>query len=128
MSSTKGARLERELTNELDSLGFAVIRVPSSGSATQRDLPDVIAGNGTDTYAIEVKASKAQPIYLDGGEVDSLEHFAERFGAKPLIGARFNREPWRFYEPNECHVTDGGMYRVKKELANSAGRNLEGLA
>ncbi|PSP40299.1 nucleoid-structuring protein H-NS [Halobacteriales archaeon QH_6_64_20] len=40
----KGDRRERELVNELDEAGFAVMRAPASGSATDRELPDVLAG------------------------------------------------------------------------------------
>jgi len=100
-SNAKGDRRERELVNELDDAGFAVMRAPSSGSATERELPDVLAGDGEAFYAI---------VY-----------FAQNFGAKPRIGARFDREDWYFFHPADLHTTDGGNYRVKKETALSDG-------
>jgi len=120
-SNAKGDRRERELVNELDDAGFAVMRAPSSGSATERELPDVLAGNGEVFYAIEAKASAGDPIYLSGEEVEALVYFAQNFGAKPRIGARFDREDWYFFHPADLHTTDGGNYRVKKETALSDG-------
>jgi len=115
--NTKGDRRERELVNRLDAVGFAVMRAPASGSATGRDLPDVLAGNGSAFYAIEAKSSSGDPIYLDGSEVESLIYFARNFGAAPKVGVRFDREAWYFFHPAELHTTDAGNYRVKKETA-----------
>ena len=121
MSQAKGDRRERELVNELDDAGFAVMRAPASGSATERELPDVLAGDGEQFYAIEAKSSSGDPIYLTGEEVEALIYFAQNFGAKPRIGVRFDREDWYFFHPGDLHVTDGGNYRVKKETAIADG-------
>ena len=120
-SNAKGDRRERELVNELDEAGFAVMRAPASGSATERELPDVLAGNGEVFYAIEAKSSAGDPIYLDGAEIDALLFFSRNFGAKPRVGVRFDREDWYFFHPGDLHVTDGGNYRVKKETAVAEG-------
>lgn len=128
MANRKGERRERELVNQLDEHGFAVMRAPASGSATERELPDVLAGNGSVFYAIEAKSSAGDPIYLTGEEVESLVFFAQNFGAKPRIGARFDREDWYFFHPGDLHVTDGGNYRVKLETALSSGTDLTELA
>ncbi|RKD93873.1 Holliday junction resolvase Hjc [Halopiger aswanensis] len=121
MSQAKGDRRERELVNELDEAGFAVMRAPASGSATERELPDVLAGDGEQFYAIEAKSSSGDPIYLTGEEVEALIYFAQNFGAKPRIGVRFDREDWYFFHPGDLYVTDGGNYRVKKETAVADG-------
>ncbi|THE65790.1 nucleoid-structuring protein H-NS [Salinadaptatus halalkaliphilus] len=121
MSQAKGDRRERELVNALDEAGFAVMRAPASGSATERELPDVLAGDGESFYAIEAKSSSGDPIYLTGEEVEALIYFAQSFGAKPRIGVRFDREDWYFFHPGDLHVTDGGNYRVKKETALADG-------
>ncbi len=121
MSQAKGDRRERELVNLLDEAGFAVMRAPASGSATDRELPDVLAGNGERFYAIEAKSSAGDPIYLTGEEVEALVYFSRNFGAKPRIGVRFDREDWYFFHPGDLHVTDGGNYRVKKETALADG-------
>lgn len=127
-SNEKGDRRERELVNRLDEAGFAVMRAPASGSATERNLPDVLAGDGDRFYAIEAKSSAGDPIYLDGAEVEALVYFSRNFGAKARVGVRFDREDWAFFHPGDLHETDGGNYRVKKEKALSEGDKLEDLA
>jgi len=126
-SNAKGNRRERQLVNKLDERGFAVMRAPASGSATDRELPDVLAGDGDVFYAIEAKSSAGDPIYLTGEEVEALVYFARNFGAKPRIGVRFDREDWYFFHPADLHTTDGGNYRVKKETALSDGTDIEEL-
>jgi len=126
-ANRKGDRRERELVNELDAAGFAVMRAPASGSATERDLPDVLAGDGDRFFAIEAKSSAGDPIYLSGEEVESLIYFARNFGAKARIAVRFDREDWYFFHPGDLHVTDGGNYRVKKETALADGEDLDEL-
>jgi Holliday junction resolvase len=128
MANRKGERRERELVNRLDAVGFAVMRAPASGSATDRELPDVLAGDGERFYAIEAKASSGRPIYLDGAEVDALRFFAGNFGAEARIGIRFDKEGWTFFDPDDLYVTDGGSYRVKKETAIARGEDLLELA
>ena len=125
-ANRKGDRRERQLVNALDSAGFAVMRAPASGSATQRELPDVLAGNGTVFYAIEAKSSAGDPIYLDSEEIEALRYFSESFGAKPRIGVRFDQEEWAFFHPAEI-ITENDAYRVKKELAVDAGEAMEDL-
>lgn len=124
-SSDKGDRTERELVNKLDDRGFAVMRAPASGAATKRELPDVLAGNGDVFLAIEGKASGKDKIYIDGEEVDDLCYFAEKFGADPRIGVRFDRRDWYFFHPDECYTTSGGNYRVKEEVALEEGADLD---
>ena len=126
-SNAKGDRRERELVNALDEAGFAVMRAPASGSATERELPDVLTGDGETFYAIEAKSSAGDPIYLDGEEIEALLFFARNFGAKPRIAVRFDREDWYFFHPgdDDVHVTDGGNYRVKKETALAKGTDFD---
>ena len=120
-SNAKGDRRERELVNALDAAGFAVMRAPASGSATERELPDVLTGDGDRFFAIEAKASAGDPIYLTGEEVEALLFFARNFGAKPRIAVRFDREDWFFFHPGDLYTTDGGNYRVKRETAIAEG-------
>ena len=128
MANRKGERRERELVNRLDAAGFAVMRAPASGSATDRDLPDVLAGNGERFYAIEAKSSSGDPIYLDADEVDALVYFADNFGATPRIAIRFDEEAWAFFAPDELYETPGGNFRVKRETALSRGEDILELA
>jgi len=124
-ANRKGDRRERELVNRLDGSGFAVMRAPASGSATDRELPDVLAGDGERFYAIEAKSSSGDPIYLSGEEVEALIYFAQNFGAKARIAVRFDREDWYFFHPGDLYTTDGGNYRVKKETALADGVDFE---
>jgi Holliday junction resolvase len=126
-ASRKGNRRERELVNALDDAGFAVMRAPASGAATERELPDVLAGNGGEFYAIEAKSSSGRPIYLEGEEVENLVYFARNFGAKPRIAVRFDREDWFFFHPGDLYTTDKGSYRVKKETALADGTDFAEL-
>jgi Holliday junction resolvase len=119
--NAKGDRRERELVTALDEAGFAVMRAPASGSATERELPDVLAGDGETFYAVEAKSSAGDPIYLSGEEIEALVYFARNFGAKPRVGVRFDREDWYFFHPGDLYETDGGNYRVKKETALAEG-------
>lgn len=111
----KGDNRERELVNMLDDDDFAIMRAPASGGGTQRELPDVLAGNARDFYAIEAKSSSDNPIYVSLREIADLIYFALKFGAKPRIGARFDREEWYFFHPSELHCTNSYSRRVKKD-------------
>jgi len=138
-SSRKGDRRERELVNYLHENGWAVMRAPASGSATERELPDVLAGNGERFYAIEVKASGGDPIYLDREEVLDLQFFASSFGAEARIAARWDEkrgdpsygESWPgcyFHTPETLHKTNAaGAYRVKKADSIEAGTPVNAL-
>ena len=126
-ANRKGDRRERELVNRLDEAGFAVMRAPASGSATDRDLPGVLAGDDGRFYAIEAKSSSGDPIYLSGEEVEALIYFARNFGANARIAVRFDREDWYFFHPGDLYTTDGGNYRVKKETALADGTDFEEL-
>ena len=127
-ANRKGDRRERELVNALDEAGFAVMRAPASGSSTERDLPDVLAGDGETFYAIEAKSSAGNPIYLTGEEVEALLFFARNFGAKARIAVRFDREDWYFFHPGDLYTTDAGSYRVKKETALADGTDFAEFA
>lgn len=137
--SRKGSRSERELVNLLDVNGFAVMRAPASGGATDRELPDVLAGDSDDFYAVESKSSSDEVIYIDEREIDELIYFSENFGAKPRVGVRFNitdgdpaygnedNPGWYFFHPDELYTTDGGNYRVKKYTAIEHGETFAEL-
>lgn len=127
MANTKGDRRERELVNTLDAEGFAVVRSPASGSGTDRPQPDLLAGNGEQFYAIEVKSSSGNPIYIDGEELEALLYFSQNFGARPRVAVRFDREDWYFFHPADLYQTPGGNYRVKRETAIADGVSLAEL-
>ena len=102
MSGKKGSRYERELVNRFESLGWGALRCPASGGATDRELPDILAGLALDgpskdfpisrALAIELKSGKSTTLYVDKEEVYALRSFAESFGATPLLCARFTTQ------------------------------------
>lgn len=129
MSQSKGYSRERELVNLLVDTGFAATRVPGSGGGTKRPLPDIVAGDGHDIYAIEAKARAGDSAYLDEKEVYDLVYFSRNFGAEPRIGVRFDHEDWYFFDPrgDVVHITDGRNYCVRKDVARSYGHRVEDL-
>lgn len=123
----KGDRTERELVNGLHDEGFSVMRAPSSGSATDRNMPDVDAKNGAAGYAIEGKSSGDETIYINGEEIEGLMEYASRSGMRVRIGVRFDREPWLFLHPAELDFTRGGNYKATLEMAKENGQTIEDL-
>ena len=142
-----GDKYERELVNTLEAVGIPAMRAPSSGSATERELPDVIAGMAidqatiadqlgatlpnsvsdeaitnasemlspkSDIYAIESKSQKGTTMYVESSEVAKLEMFADTFGGKPRLAARFTerRFPTEHFliPPENARMTDEGNY------------------
>jgi Holliday junction resolvase len=123
-----GSRYERQLVNALTESGYPAIRVPPSGSVTDRSLPDVLAGKRSErgfagetetlseTWAIELKTTSSKTTsYADELEVEQLGSFAYDLGALPLIAAGFKRpggEQSCFYlvQPTDCRTTDGCQY------------------
>lgn len=130
-----GTRYERELVNTLGTCGYAAMRAPSSGAATDRDLPDVLAGQRVDvdgrtgpiaTYAralaIELKVTKGTTAYAAEAEIESLGAFSYAFGAKPLLAAKFKRQGgarslYYLVEPGECRKTKKGTYGIPESDA-----------
>ena len=123
-SGQRGSRYERELVGHFRDAGWGALRLPSSGSATARDLPDVLAGRAnppnalgeqtTWLYAVEAKSGKASTLYVDGDEVAAIRAFADVWGATPLLGARSTRRgtPTAHYlvRPADARQTGGGNY------------------
>lgn len=129
-----GGQYEREFVNLLEKHGFAVMRAPSSGSGTERELPDVVALRSNESgleeaYAIEHKTNSEHHIYLTEDEVDKLVSFAAAGGLIPLLSGRWKEDHdagWNHHNdeydttgyylltPHQCYRTDGGNYRITR--------------
>lgn len=135
MSSRKGSKAEREFSNWLeDEAGWYAQRTGSSGAATDRARPDVIAALGDPPVVagrsrvamIEVKAHADGTVHLDESEIEELSEAADRAGAGAWVVIRpsFNsHDQWHVFALHELHETDGGNYSVRKE--DLPGRTLE---
>lgn len=121
---TKGAKGERELISLFGENGFVGLRAPSSGSTTERELPDILVGDSSSVFAIEAKRCGGDYKYIDEYEVEDLYYFAGQFGAEAYIAFRFDYDDWYFFTKEELHRTDGGRYRIKKENVDE-GRTLQ---
>lgn len=116
-----GSAKERELVREIDgSDGWVAMRAPSSGSATDRDLPDVVAGCEDRTVVVELKASGGDPVYIEEHEVAALQRFATAFSAEAWVGLRWSSRSLQdstfyFARPETLYRTDAGTYRAKYE-------------
>ena len=129
---TSGSRAERELLNTLeDDHGFAAMPAGSSGSGTDRARPDVIAGHrasagvpgtgGPTVVAIEVKKRTSDwptNVQLDRGEVEALQSFATRFGARPWLVVRPHRgrseQDWHCWPVAALGRTDAGNRAIRQ--------------
>lgn len=114
MSKTKGTYYERQLVKAFWDAGFGVIRAPTSGGATARALPDIIAGNGEVYYAIEVKMRRKLPVYITVEQVDEIKEFSRRFGAKAFIAVKLPYKEWELI-PIENLSRNGKNYKVGEE-------------
>ena len=125
-----GSALERELVRLLDAHGYATMRAPSSGSATDRPLPDMIAarspldtGGQQELLAIEAKANSEKHIYVPVSEVADLLEFADAGGFVAYLAARWKQDhdagwsdgctSWYLCRPQDCHRTEKS-YRLTR--------------
>ena len=122
--SKKGSYEERYLVKYLEKHGYAATRIPASGGATKSDRPDVLAGNGEDIYAVEVKSSKKDVIYIRHEQLLELKRFSKKFGATPLVCVKFTREPYTILSTDQLNRTAYGNYKISREDINR-GQPLE---
>lgn len=101
---SKGSNAERDLIRKFNESGWVAIRSAGSGSQ-QYPAPDVLAGNNLRRVAIECKATRDLKKYLTKQEVDELVLFANKFGAEPWIGIKFDRLEWFFISVEDLEQT-----------------------
>lgn len=121
MSSRKGNRFRNELKNMFEDAGYGVIPIYLRKLDNKNQLPDIIAGKGSEGLHITTKASGRDRIYLEEDVINSLVEFSEVLRSEPLVAVHFDREAWYFFTPEELYQTESGNYRVKKEKALNKG-------
>lgn len=104
----KGRRAERFLVEKLWDLNYAAIRVPGSGRSYKRPHPDVVAGNGEQYLAFQVKSTKEKYKYFRKDEISDLKQFCSVFGSIPVIAVKYPRE-LRLYTPEDLTPTEKGF-------------------
>jgi Holliday junction resolvase len=124
----RGTAEERELVHKLDSLGFAVLRAPASGSSTKLDRPDIIAGKKGLHLVFEVKTTRGNIIYMKKESVEQLVRFSNKFGAEALMAIKFKgkNHKWILLKPENLGKTKKG-YKIAFKDAIKLGISLEAL-
>lgn len=115
MSSRKSGKRKNELEQMFNDAEYSVTQILENFSHNGSPLPDLVAGDGDIFYAIDAYASGRKRVYIQREDVQRIENFSALFGAEPRIGIKFDRENWRFFSPEELHMTDNGNYRIKKD-------------
>ena len=122
----KGTAGEREVLDffwKTDE--WAALRTPGSGSA-RFPSPDIIAGNGIRTLAIECKVTGSTSQYLTKAEIEQLQAFAKKFKAEPWVGVKYPRKGWYFFMLEDLQET-GKHFAAPHKLAELKGVRFEEL-
>jgi len=116
-----GSQYERKLARYLDDNGYYIMRAPSSGAATKRELPDLLwSKRGVPTIAGELKATSQNVAYYDKEEVEALTRFANAFGAEARLIARFKGDTsYYMFWPADARETDTGRFAVDRDIEHA---------
>lgn len=117
MSAKKGINQERELVKWLYEKGYTAVRIAGSGGGTKRPSTDILAGDGAYHYAIELKSSNKDVIYIKHEQIRQLKEFASGFGAIPLVCANFSYLNYVFAQPDKLSTTDCLNYKITRAQA-----------
>ena len=120
---TKGTVAERDLLHKFWENGWACIRVAGSGNMGFPS-PDLLAGNGVKSIAIECKAFKNSHKYLEAEEINQSKLFGEKFGAEPWLAIKFNRQPWYLLKLTDLNKTEK-CWSISLTLAEQKGLKFE---
>lgn len=120
-NKSKGANVERELVKLFTEQGWRALRV--AGSGINDDSPcDLIAGKvGRKGYAIEVKSSRKNGIYITKVQINDFMTFSLSLGLQPALAIRFTHEGWLFLKPEQLKDT-GTNWVVSRVLVKSEGK------
>lgn len=124
-AKARGSAAERELLHMFYDNGWGGVRAAGSGSIPL-EVPDVIAGHGKRTVAVEAKYCSKDRQYLKDQEVKDLLEFAFRFGCEAWIGVRYTRRGWWFVRATEL-VSSGKHFVVAYDAVTQSGLSFEEL-
>jgi Holliday junction resolvase len=86
---SKGKNAEAAIRKKLHSAGFTY----SIRSFASKGPIDILASNGTETIAIQVKSAR-RGSYLNEAEKQELLHWSQIFNARPVIASK-KRGKWQ---------------------------------
>lgn len=110
----KGLNKERELVNYLNNQGFKAVRIAGSGAGTKKDTCDILASNKRNIYAIELKSSSKDNIYINQKQIKELINFSNDFGSVPVVAVKFSYKPFIFLFIDNLNVTDKGNFKINR--------------
>jgi len=113
----KGIDSERKCVVGLNNEGFFAVRVAGSGAGSKKPRPDILAGKNGKHYAIELKTSSNNEIYIKHAQICGLVEFSKGFGAIPMVCVKFARLPYVFMRINELYRSGEKTYYVSKKEA-----------
>jgi len=113
-----GSDKERELARILHAKGKHVMRAPSSGGGTARDLPDLFwADSSTTPIAAEMKATSANVAYFAQEESKALKQFSSAFGAVARFVVRYAQDTsYYVYKIESGRYTDSGKIAFDRDI------------
>ncbi|MBI5061084.1 MAG: hypothetical protein HZB67_02120 [Candidatus Aenigmarchaeota archaeon] len=116
-SYRKGYVAENQLTHELYSRGWAVMRAPRSGS-TSIASPDIVAAKHGRLLAIECK-SRDDAFAVRKEQLNELEEWVKRAHATAYIAWKISRKGWFFLRLEDVVKTHGKVNRKSLDHAIS---------
>ncbi|MBS3151326.1 Holliday junction resolvase [Candidatus Woesearchaeota archaeon] len=127
MSKTKGSRTERELLHLFWKTGKFVAMRAAGSASIPLPCPDLLVGGKGRVLAIECKGGKSSR-YIDKQQISELKEFAEKFGAEPWVGARFNNTEWLFLKIKDLKESKtGNNFVIDVKFAKERGIKFEEL-
>lgn len=119
----KGQDYERKLARFLESEGFEVMRSGGSGGGTDSARADLIAGDGSFMWAIEMKFSSSPNVYVDEEEVRNLCAVSDAMGLTAVVGVRWHSRKvgqgveadWYLVPPEDAERTPSGRFAFNPE-------------
>jgi len=110
--------------------GYYAVRTPGSGTG-KTFKPDLLVVEAGELYAIEVKSTNRDSIYVRPEQLERLRRFAElfrvkcphcekEFGPRPVLAVRFLGKGWVFREvrdSSDIHISVGGAGGSAEERA-----------
>ena len=115
--TNKGIESERKCVVRLYEEGFVAVRTAGSGAGSKQPKPDILAGKNGKQFAIELKTSSNNEIYIKRTQLCGLVEFAKQFGAIPMVCVKFARLPYVFMRINNVKRSGVVTHHISKNQA-----------